>query len=108
MVIDGVRVTTDLPDLTREEAQRYVDYAREHVKDPLTDLDILESSDGGVYLNWTARGEPFHRLRRITGYLTSDLRSWNDAKQAEERERVKHGVSDCDSKRRLHVKISAL
>ena len=108
MVIDGVRVTTDLPDLTREEAQRYVDYARAHLKDALTDLDISESADGGVDLNWTARGEKFERVRRVTGYLTGDMRFWNDAKQAEERERVKHGVSDCDSKRRLHVKISAL
>ena len=30
------------------------------------------------------------RLRRITGYLTGSLESWNSAKQAEERDRVKH------------------
>ena len=69
MVIDGVKITTNLPDLTREEAQRYVDYARVHVKDKLTDLDIRESSDGGVDLNWTAHGEKFERIRRVTGYL---------------------------------------
>lgn len=32
------------------------------------------------------------RIRRITGYLTGDLDSWNSAKQAEEQDRVKHGV----------------
>lgn len=32
------------------------------------------------------------RIRRITGYLTGSLDSWNGAKQAEERDRVKHGI----------------
>ncbi|MGL5260824.1 MAG: anaerobic ribonucleoside-triphosphate reductase, partial [Bacteroides sp.] len=30
------------------------------------------------------------RMRRITGYLTGDLSSWNSAKKAEEKDRVKH------------------
>ena len=30
------------------------------------------------------------RMRRITGYLTGDLNSWNSAKRAEELDRVKH------------------
>ena len=32
----------------------------------------------------------FERIRRITGYLTGDLSSWNSAKRAEEKDRVKH------------------
>lgn len=36
------------------------------------------------------QGEDIARLRRITGYLTGTLDSWNSAKQAEERDRVKH------------------
>ena len=32
------------------------------------------------------------RMRRITGYLTGSLESWNSAKQAEERDRVKAPV----------------
>ncbi len=35
-------------------------------------------------------GEDIARLRRITGYLTGTLDSWNSAKQAEEQDRVKH------------------
>ena len=35
----------------------------------------------------------FERIRRITGYLTSTLDKWNDAKKAEERDRVKHGLN---------------
>lgn len=34
----------------------------------------------------------FIRLRRITGYLTTSLEFWNDAKKAEEKDRVKHGA----------------
>jgi anaerobic ribonucleoside-triphosphate reductase len=32
----------------------------------------------------------FERIRRITGYLTGTLERWNDAKQSEEHDRVKH------------------
>ena len=32
------------------------------------------------------------RVRRITGYLTGDLDSWNSAKKAEEKDRTKHGL----------------
>lgn len=35
---------------------------------------------------------PFQRIRRITGYLTGTLDRWNDAKKAEEKDRVKHSV----------------
>lgn len=35
---------------------------------------------------------PFDRIRRITGYLVGTLDRFNDAKRAEEHDRVKHGV----------------
>ncbi|MBQ7667581.1 MAG: anaerobic ribonucleoside triphosphate reductase [Kiritimatiellae bacterium] len=35
----------------------------------------------------------FERIRRITGYLVGTLDRFNDAKRAEEQERVKHGLS---------------
>ena len=34
----------------------------------------------------------FERIRRITGYLVGTMDRWNDAKTAEEKERVKHGI----------------
>jgi anaerobic ribonucleoside-triphosphate reductase len=36
------------------------------------------------------KGVGFHRIRRVTGYLTGDVKFMNNAKQAEVRERVKH------------------
>lgn len=35
-------------------------------------------------------GVKFQRIRRITGYLVGSLDRFNDAKRAEERDRVKH------------------
>ena len=32
----------------------------------------------------------FQRIRRITGYLVGTTDRWNDAKRAEEKDRVKH------------------
>ena len=34
----------------------------------------------------------FEKIRRITGYLVGTMDKWNDAKKAEERDRVKHGL----------------
>ena len=34
---------------------------------------------------------PFERIRRITGYLVGTTSKWNDAKQAELKDRVTHG-----------------
>lgn len=39
-----------------------------------------------------ADGVPFERIRRITGYLVGTLDRFNNAKRAEEHDRVKHGV----------------
>lgn len=36
------------------------------------------------------QGVHFERIRRITGYLVGGLDRFNDAKRAEERDRVKH------------------
>lgn len=38
------------------------------------------------------QGVGFERIRRITGYLVGTTDRFNNAKRAEERDRVKHGV----------------
>ncbi len=35
-------------------------------------------------------GLGFERIRRITGYLVGTIDRWNNAKRAEEQDRVKH------------------
>ncbi len=41
----------------------------------------------------TGNGVGFERIRRITGYLVGTMDKWNNAKRAEERDRVKHSLS---------------
>lgn len=36
------------------------------------------------------KGVGFSRIRRITGYITGEMSTWNSAKKAEEHDRVKH------------------
>ena len=45
-----------------------------------------------VELAYRYHNQPFHRIRRITGYLVGTLDRFNNAKRAEEAARVKHGM----------------
>ena len=89
MIIDGVKITAEGFGPSQEELKNYVDYVRELVPNVDT-IQIVLCEDGCVDLKYTVHDIPFERIRRITGYLTGDLTSWNDAKQSEERDRVKH------------------
>ena len=54
---------------------------------------MVGCADGKVDLNYELRGPKFERIRRITGYLTGDINSWNNSKRSEEHDRVKHEVA---------------
>ncbi len=41
---------------------------------------------------FVGEGRGFDRIRRITGYLVGTTDRWNDAKRAEEHDRVKHSL----------------
>lgn len=43
-------------------------------------------------IEYVGEGVGFERIRRITGYLVGTMDKWNNAKRAEEHDRVKHGV----------------
>ena len=76
-----------------EEQQAYVDYLQEKYNRELDSLDI--NIDGEyVDLHYTFTKEPVERIRRITGYLVGTMDHWNNAKKAEERDRVKHSLED--------------
>lgn len=78
--------------ISEEEKNNYVKYLEDKFPDkPLSSLEI--GLDGEyVNLNYKFEDVPFERIRRVTGYLTGTLDRWNDAKRAEEHDRVKHGV----------------
>lgn len=54
---------------------------------------VVSATDHEIGIEgYSANGKPFERIRRITGYLTGTTERWNNAKQAEEKDRVKHGI----------------
>ena len=61
------------------------------------------------YAKWFDEGK-FERLRRITGYLVGTLDRWNDAKKAEEHDRVKHSVNSAinDAERIVALETQAM
>lgn len=93
-MINGVKVTGDLPDFTPAEAARYVEYIQARVPDRVTEISVSAGPRepiNKVEVSYVAQGEPFERIRRITGYLVGTLDNFNNAKRAEEHDRVKHG-----------------
>lgn len=83
-------VVTGFGDMTEDEVQKYVEYVKQKTEYPLVELAISPAGDGQVGLRWKSQPPRFERIRRITGYLVGTIDRWNDAKQAEESERVKH------------------
>lgn len=77
---------------TPDEAELYVNYLEEKYHRKLESLNIHIDGEY-VDLNYRFSHVPFDRIRRITGYLVGTMDHWNDAKTAEERDRVKHSVS---------------
>ena len=74
------------------EAQAYVDYLQEKYNRKLETLDINIDGDFAD-LDYTFSHVPFERIRRITGYLVGTVDRFNNAKRAEEHDRVKHGLT---------------
>ncbi|MBD9219073.1 MAG: hypothetical protein EGQ35_01955 [Clostridiales bacterium] len=64
------------------------------VENPERKLETLELTIDGdfVDMKYTFKPVKFDRIRRITGYLVGTMDRWNDAKTAEEHDRVKHSL----------------
>ena len=77
--------------LPQEEIEAYITRAREKFgREPLG-MEIRVDGDY-VDIDYDFGSVPFHRIRRITGYLVGTLERFNDGKAAEERDRVKHSL----------------
>lgn len=78
--------------LSEQEINYYINDVQQRYPDKvLTGIDLEVDGD---YINCAYHFEtqPFERIRRITGYLVGTLDRFNNAKRAEESQRVKHGV----------------
>lgn len=112
-IVDKIRLEAPFHAITRGGHITYVELDGEAKKNPVAILKIVKvMQDAGIgygsinhpvdtcrkcnyrgviYSKCPVCGsDNISRMRRITGYLTGSLESWNSAKQAEERDRVKH------------------
>lgn len=77
--------------LPQQEIDAYIQRAQQKFGKTPLGIDIKVDGDF-VELSYDFGEVPFHRIRRITGYLVGTLDRFNNAKRAEERDRVKHAV----------------
>lgn len=87
-VRQGIIIRTNL-DIPEEEIDAYIDRGRKKMGERLRTIDIKIDEDYAE-LTYSDKAPGFDRIRRITGYLVGTLDRFNDAKRAEESERVKH------------------
>lgn len=88
--MDGVFVEVVGGELCYKEIKEYLFYLRNKFKNKMLDSVIITVDGDYVGLRYRFVPEKFERIRRITGYLSGTLDTWNNAKRAEERDRKKH------------------
>ena len=89
MLVNGISVTvTGLEDMSKKEIIGYIQMLQQENNGDLAKLRISPAEDGEINL----QPAKFERIRRITGYLVGTIDRWNNAKKAEEHDRVKHAV----------------
>lgn len=78
-------------ELTQTEREAIIAEAQEKYPDSVvTAIVTLDETGENLHIHCKVNGPKFERIRRITGYLVGTIDRWNDAKQSEERDRVKH------------------
>lgn len=94
MNINGTVVTVNgIENISEKEIRAYINRIKEQSQENVTALDISLAKDGQVILDYQLKPRKFERIRRITGYLVGTIDRWNNAKRAEEKDRVKHSLS---------------
>lgn len=92
--MEKIEIKVKAPDgitVTEEEKQAYIKHIRKN--NPNREIEWVEieiGNDGYANLTYSLAPANFERIRRITGYLTGDTKTWNNAKKGELRDRVKH------------------
>jgi hypothetical protein len=84
----------DISTLPQEEIEAYKEHARKKYPNDYIDELILTLDGDYVNMEIHKHAKPFDRVRRITGYLVGTLDRFNNGKRAEERDRVKHSVTE--------------
>ena len=78
-------------EITENEKNEYIKYIQnKNPKDEIEYIKVNIDDEGFANLEYKVNPIPFERIRRITGYLTGTTNTWNNAKKAELKDRVKH------------------
>lgn len=91
ILIQGILTIVEIGEISKEEVEVYVKQIKEKNEPLKISFINIKVDNGYVDVKYRVDAPPFERIRRVTGYLVGDLGKWNDAKRAEERDRVKHG-----------------
>ncbi|MEG0549103.1 MAG: anaerobic ribonucleoside-triphosphate reductase [Coprobacillus sp.] len=90
--IDNVDVEIIGGDMEDVEVLEYISHIRnKYNNETLLSLKLTIDEDF-IDMNYHLQPHPVERIRRITGYLVGTLDRFNDAKLAEEHDRVKHSL----------------
>lgn len=97
MRVDGVMIKVDYATendtrITPNELGSYLERGCKQEPDRQLAWLKLDIEGDEVSIHYGYAPEKFERIRRITGYLVGTLDRFNDAKRAEESERVKHAL----------------
>lgn len=94
IIINEVEVVETNCDFPEEELKLYIKQFDTFHFSRLTKL-VITSYGEDIECEKHYAPVEFDRIRRITGYLVGTVDRFNDAKRAEEHDRVKHGVDGC-------------
>ena len=78
-------------EISEKEKQSYIEFVQN--KEPNKEIEYINvviDDEGYANIEYKVNPIPFERIRRITGYLTGTTNTWNNAKKAELKDRVKH------------------
>ena len=85
-------VTVNGGEMPQAEIDEYVRRIRKKHPDRIINELTLTINGKYVDIKYNYDTVPFERIRRITGYLVGTLDRFNDAKKAEESQRIKHEI----------------
>lgn len=88
-----VNVNVTGGEMSQAEINSYIDRAQKLYPEKTIEAIDLKIDGDFVDVDYYFADVPFQRIRRITGYLVGTLDRFNDAKRAEVRDRVKHGLT---------------
>ena len=87
--VDGIQIQSN-EELSEMGCRAYIRSIQSKNHNRSIERINLDFDGDDVNLGYYLEPQGFEKIRRITGYLVGTVDRFNDAKRAEERDRVKH------------------